>query len=359
MKVFRSSKCSLKFSTKAKLDKLQFIINEYSKVVNFFINQFWETTPTKMQLLAPIVNLPNTWLSTRLKKIAAREAIDMIASSKNIKSGKSCKIKPIHYGKCINVSGDIASLQIKKTANTYDCWLHIASVGNGIILNLPIKLHKHFHILAGRGKQLKSFIIRPTCVQFCFKIETGKKKENGKVIGVDTGINALATTSDGTQYGRDIKQLISNINRKQFGSKGQQKTRRAFKQRVDEIAKELITSNNLKMVIVEDLKRINHKTKLKRRLSKNMRRTLGAWIYRYWLNRIKMAAENNRVAFRRVNPAYTSQICPMCGHIERGNRNSEIFLCKKCNHSENADVVGGKNIKFRWTTALYGGGYKP
>jgi len=41
MKLIRSTKCSLKFSTKKKMDELLVILNEYSKVVNIFINYFW------------------------------------------------------------------------------------------------------------------------------------------------------------------------------------------------------------------------------------------------------------------------------------------------------------------------------
>ena len=335
------------------------ILTEYSKVVNFFIEKFWELTPNKAQLLAPIVNLPATWLSARLRKVAAREAIDMILSAKNKEDPEARKYKPHHYGKSMSVSSTIATLNVKKTASTYDCWLHIASVGKGIILDLPIKLHKHFNGLKERGKRLAAYVIKPDCVQFSFEIETGKKKEDGIVLGVDTGINALASTSDGKQYGKDVKQLVEEIKRKQHGSKRQQQARRALKQRMDEVAKEVVKQDNVKMVIVEDLKKLNHKTKVKRRLTKNMRRSLGIWAYRYWLNRIQLATEDNRVALRRVNPAYTSQRCSACGHTERGNRNGEMFLCLKCGHRENADVNAAKNIEFRWTSRPYGAASKP
>jgi len=152
-----------------------------------------------------------------------------------------------------------------------------------------VKLHKHFHWLKGRGKGLESYIIKKDCVQFSFEIETGAKKDDGVVIGVvidvDTGINALASLDDGRQYGRDVKGLIEKIKRKQHGSKRQQRVRRALRQRVDEVVKEVV-GGDVKLVVVEDLKKMNHRTKLKRRLSKNMCRSLGAWIYRYWLNRL-------------------------------------------------------------------------
>jgi len=40
-------------------------------------------------------------------------------------------------------------------------------------------------------------------------------------------------------------------------------------------------------VVVEALKNLNYKSKLKRRLSKNIRRSIGTWAYRYWLRRLE------------------------------------------------------------------------
>lgn len=47
-----------------------------------------------------------------------------------------------------------------------------------------------------------------------------------------------------------------------------------------------------------------------------------------------------------VNPAYTSQRCSECGHIERENRESQaVFRCVECSHTDNADVNAAKNIR--------------
>lgn len=47
------------------------------------------------------------------------------------------------------------------------------------------------------GKRLNSYIITDRYVQFSFEIETLPKKEGNKVLGIDTGINALASLSSG------------------------------------------------------------------------------------------------------------------------------------------------------------------
>ena len=46
-----------------------------------------------------------------------------------------------------------------------------------------------------------------------------------------------------------------------------------------------------------------------------------------------------------VNPRYTSQTCPVCGHISRNNRPQQaLFSCEQCGYSYHADVVAAKNI---------------
>lgn len=55
-----------------------------------------------------------------------------------------------------------------------------------------------------------------------------------------------------------------------------------------------------------------------------------------------------------VNPDFTSQMCPKCGHISKNNRKSqETFYCEKCNHKNNADINAAKNIKGRFTNQKF------
>ena len=47
----------------------------------------------------------------------------------------------------------------------------------------------------------------------------------------------------------------------------------------------------------------------------------------------------------KIHPAYTSQRCFSCGHIERKNRQGQAnFKCKSCGHKDNADKNAAKNI---------------
>ncbi|TDO29803.1 putative transposase-like DNA-binding protein, partial [Kribbella sp. VKM Ac-2527] len=47
----------------------------------------------------------------------------------------------------------------------------------------------------------------------------------------------------------------------------------------------------------------------------------------------------------KVNPAYTSQTCSVCGHCAPENRESQaVFRCAACGHQANADVNAAVNI---------------
>jgi len=359
MKIIRSTKCSTKFATKKKKQELLTILQEYGKVVNCFVDYFWTNPTDKTQLLKPIVDIPQTWLSARLRKVAAREALDMISASKERWKNQPKKlVKPVHKGKRMYVSCTIAELKDSKEASEFDAWLHIASVGNKITMDIPIRFHKHYNKLCIKGKRLNSYIITESYVQFVFETETGAKKEGKKCIGIDTGINALASLSTGEQLGIDIKQNIERVKRCKQGSKGKDRARRALKQRINEVAKEVIKTNP-DLIVVEGLKNLGKNSKLKRRLSKNIRRSIGSWNWKYWLGRLEQQAEQNRVSFRTVSPCYTSQICPACSHTDRGNRSGEVFRCLKCGYTNNADINAARNILNRFLSGPYGAAYKP
>ena len=359
MKIIRSTKCSTKFATNKKKQELQTVLKEYGKVVNVFIDYFWDKEVKKTELLKSIVDIPETWLSARLRKVAAREALDMISAAKERWKDKPSKlVKPVHKGKRMYVSCTIAELQDAKKTEGFDAWLHLASIGNKITMNIPIHFHKHYNKLCIKGKRLNSYIITDRYVQFVFEIETGAKKEGKKCIGIDTGINALASLNNGEQFGTEIKSMIERIKRCQHGSNGQKRARRAIKQYIDECVKQIMALKP-DLIVVERLKKMGFNSKLKARLSKTIRASIGAWNWKYWLKRLEQACEINRVSFRTVLPMNTSITCSKCGCIDKSNRLGTVFKCRSCNHTEDADINAALNILNRFLTGIYGSCCKP
>jgi len=355
MKINRSAKCALKYANQSKLKQLDTVLTEYGRVVNCFIDQFWASCPRKGDLLKPVVDSVDSWFAARMRKVAAREAIDMICAAKKRWGAKA--VKPSHRCQRMCVTSCTASLIPAKHATNFDCWLHLQSIGNKIILDLPIKRHKQFNRLNSRGQRKESYVITRESVQFCFEIETGPKLLKDKCVGIDTGINALCSTSTGEQLGIDTKPCIERIKRCKHGSKGQKRAVRALQQRMCEVAKEVTDTATL--VVVENLKGITKGTKLKRRLSKNIRRSIGRWNVRYWLSRLEMTCQDRNVSFRTVGAWYTSQTCISCGHVDRKNRSGEEFKCQNCGHTDNADINAAKNILERFLSGPYGAGCKP
>jgi putative transposase len=49
-----------------------------------------------------------------------------------------------------------------------------------------------------------------------------------------------------------------------------------------------------------------------------------------------------------VDPEYTSQQCPICGHTERANRNGKRFKCCECDHQDHADRGAGVSVAQKW-----------
>ncbi|MHB8252111.1 MAG: zinc ribbon domain-containing protein [Acidiferrobacter sp.] len=59
-------------------------------------------------------------------------------------------------------------------------------------------------------------------------------------------------------------------------------------------------------------------------------------------------AEKRGMRMHRTNPAYTSQECPECHFVDRGNRPAqETFECLDCGFTGLADTVAARNTQFR------------
>ena len=55
-----------------------------------------------------------------------------------------------------------------------------------------------------------------------------------------------------------------------------------------------------------------------------------------------------------INPEYTSQRCPICGHTERANRSKKRFKCKDCEHQDHSDRGASVNIAVKGIKKLDG-----
>ena len=79
------------------------------------------------------------------------------------------------------------------------------------------------------------------------------------------------------------------------------------------------------------------------------RRELNSWSYRQLQAFVEYKARERNVPVIYIDPAYTSQTCPICGHQEPGNRDkvNHWFRCRACGYQSNDDRVASMNIRNR------------
>ena len=73
-------------------------------------------------------------------------------------------------------------------------------------------------------------------------------------------------------------------------------------------------------------------------------RTIHSWAFYQLKQFIEERASTFNIPVREIDPAYTSQTCYKCGHVEKANRYQDKFKCKKCGHKDHADLKAAKNI---------------
>ena len=343
MEIIRKSSCSLKFATNSKQETLDSIFEEYKWLVNDFIDLLWD----KIDYLGSFATKEetesvDTWMSVRMKQCAAKQAISIIKSQRK----KHKKTMPIFAGTSIEL--DSRFVDIQEGENSFDVWLKIGSIGNKIKIFIPTRQHKHFNKYYENDdwNMLKSIRLRISGYVDVFFKKNIESKTSGKDIGVDIGINKMLTFSNGVVVGNNLKYKINKLNGREQKSKAWFRTLTELHNYINQEIN-TIDIYEIKTLVLEDLTGISHKTK--NRVGKTTRRLIGHWNYKYIVDRITNLCDVNRVDVAFVDPAYTSQTCRQCGHIDKGNRSGEKFKCRKCGFKGNADYLASLNIRDRFT----------
>lgn len=182
------------------------------------------------------------------------------------------------------------------------------------------------------------------------------------VVGIDRGINFIVATYDshhksGFVSGKFIKQKRAKFKqlrrelqvrqtpsaRHRLKAIGQRENR--WMQDVNHCVSKALVENNPKhtLFVLEDLsgvRSITEKVRLKDRYGSV------SWSFYDLEQKLKYKATLNGSKVINVDPRYTSQTCPVCGHVEKSNRNKKkhIFCCKSCGYTSNDDRVGAMNL---------------
>lgn len=182
------------------------------------------------------------------------------------------------------------------------------------------------------------------------------------VVGVDMGINFLAVSYNSKNMttffkGRHIKDKRAQYKRvrKSLQQKQTPSARRRLKKigsrenrwmtdvnhQVSKALVELAGKNSL--IVLEDLDDVRSVTE---KVRKRDRWYTVSWAFYQLRQMIEYKAKMNQSTVIAVDPSYTSQTCPKCGHTEKANRKKKIHLfeCRTCGYTSNDDRIGAMNL---------------
>ncbi|MGA5871367.1 RNA-guided endonuclease InsQ/TnpB family protein [Streptomyces cinereoruber] len=183
-------------------------------------------------------------------------------------------------------------------------------------------------------------------------------------VGVDLGIVNIATTSTGYRAaGRGLnRQRKRQLDlRKKLQAKGTKSAKRLLKKRSRKEARHTANVNHIisKTIVttaertgygiaLEDLTGIRGRV----RPRKDQRTSLHSWSFHQLASFVEYKAKRAGVPLVYVDPAYTSQQCSECGHIDRKNRiDQATFACRSCGALMHADDNASHNLARKGATA--------
>ncbi len=238
--------------------------------------------------------------------------------------------------------------------------------------------------------KIKSITVKKLADGYYISILIEKELEKGKwsdiniaelnPIGIDAGVKKIITLSNGAYFKPlDLSKIDAKIakeqtklNLKKHSRKKGDKTKKS-KNYINQTIKlsklhkkkadikydylhklsDAIAKNH-GLVAVENLK-INNMTKSAKGTAENPGKNVKAksglnksilnqsWSMFYNMLEYKLLLKGGRLI--KVNPARTSQECPICHYTHKDNRKTqESFVCKSCGFSINADLAGAINI---------------
>lgn len=192
--------------------------------------------------------------------------------------------------------------------------------------------------------------------QITYEVAEHEYTDNGNVMGIDLGIKcpAVSYISNGSikfyGNGRKNKYIRRHYNylRKKLGKAKKPDTIKHINNKEQRIMKDIdhkishnivktAVAHNVKIIKLERLTNIRSTT----RTSRKNNHSLHTWSFYRLTKYIEYKAKLAGIKVEYVNPAYTSQTCPICGHVHHANDRN--YTCK-CGFHIHRDLLGAINI---------------
>jgi IS605 OrfB family transposase len=323
-------------------------MHQYSKSAQEVANWGWELhTSNKRELhdltykyIRKITNLP----------------AQLVCSSRN----KTCEVlklsksKPI-FKKYFPIRYDARSFSFKKNE------VSLCSIKGRIKISVKIpEYYKQYlswkvcsaDLVLNEKKQLFIHIVFSKQIN----VDTSSRG-NGRIVGIDLGINKLAVVSDNRFFSsRKVKQRKSEFQylRRKLQKKGTPSAKRFLKKLSGkekrfmrainhEVSKAIVeTLNAGDIIVMEDIKGVR-----KERKGRRLNRWLNNWSFYQLQEFIRYKAERKGIEVVKVKARDTSKTCSNCENLET-SRHSGFFECNHCGFTLDADLNASRNLAKRY-----------
>src|SRR5260221_1143897 len=190
----------------------------------------------------------------------------------------------------------------------------------------------------------------------CEDVPSPPVPDSDKEIGIDVGLKTFAYLSDGTtienpRFFRAEEKRLAKAQRKRDKAARKSQERKKLNKRVARIHER--TKNRRKNFAHQESRKIVNESDLivvealvvrnmikNRALSKRIADAAWSQFFEFLLGK---AEEAGRTVIK-VNPAYTSQRCSCCGHVQKMPLSVRIYECPNCGLVIDRDHNGSKNI---------------
>ena len=380
--MIRSVKYSLSNSNPIKLASLDILFVEYKNDLNIYINYIIDGVLPLKPLLSSAL-LPNELIrQSQYKQVIYKQASETVRSQidrakrrryskykqvynyflKNKPDSKFTKLRfsDLNLNSILQskwfTKPNLNNITINLDSRLFNIQQNSKHFGNFIKIKLPtfndkgdrvlqirLPFNEHKYSLEFRNDkcQLRNTIrlkyIRGKYYITQFWKREVEKRNSGKAIAFDMGYKKLLVSNEGSHIGtNEMQDIYSKISRKSQGSAAFKK---ALVQRDNEINRLCndINTSNLQHIILEELKNVKSGAKY-------FTNKIQRWSYSKCVTKIESLCEVGGIKLVKVSPAYTSQTCSSCGHVDKNSRQGESFDCTRCGYSLDADHNAAINI---------------
>ena len=288
---------------------------------------------------------------------------------KLIKRARKCiRFPQLKHVKTLKLDEKVAVLEVSKSATHFDYFLKLSTLQKGKPIYLPLKRNPYLDDCLKNGERLPFVQVRLTDKTCMISAIVGYDKvplrPSTESIGLDFGMVAMFTTSDGERHGlssftklkiwdeellaltKELQQQSIRLSTNERYNQLQQRIKSYFKNEIGRILNKL-AKKNVGIFVVEklDFRAAG--------LSKRMNRLIGRTYRSIVKAKLARLEEQFGIQIIAVNPTYTSQECSRCHYVSKDNRKTQKdFVCRHCHYSCNADINAGRVINQRRSLML-------